>query len=79
VKTPFCWTKFAHFVFVQIRRLAIKELPSFCKDLKENTPKISDILAQLLNATDPMEVQQVNISLQALSKVKTFIPRLPIF
>jgi predicted KAP-like P-loop ATPase len=53
----------------QIRRLAIKELPSFCKDSKENTPKISDILAQLLNASDASEVQQVNLSLQTLSKV----------
>lgn len=55
--------------YFQIRRLAIKELPTFCKDAKENTPKISDILAQLLNASEPTEVQQVNIALQALSKV----------
>ena len=53
----------------QIRRLSIKELPSLCKDFKENTPKISDILAQLLNASDASEVQQVNLSLQTLSKV----------
>jgi Apoptosis inhibitory protein 5 (API5) len=53
-----------------VRRLAIKELPTFCKDTKENTPKISDILAQLLNAAEPTEVQQVNLSLQALSKVR---------
>lgn len=57
------------FSLIKIRRLAIKELPSFCKDSKENTPKISDILAQLLNAAEPTEVQQVNLSLQALSKV----------
>lgn len=54
---------------IQIRRMAIKELPAFCKDAKENTPRISDILAQLLNASDQTELQQVNISLQALSKV----------
>lgn len=53
----------------QIRRLAIKELPSFCRDTKENTPKISDILAQLLNATDSMELTTVNLALSTLSKV----------
>lgn len=57
------------FTSIQIRRLAIKELPTFCKDNKENTPKISDILAQLLNASESTEVQQVNLSLQQLSKV----------
>lgn len=54
---------------VQIRRLAIKELPTFCKDSKENTPKISDILSQLLITREPTELTQVNISLQTLSKV----------
>jgi hypothetical protein len=56
---------------IQIRRMAIKELPAFCKDAKENTPRISDILAQLLNASDPNEVQQVNTSLSVLSKVSS--------
>lgn len=54
---------------VTIRRMAIKELPSFCKDAKENTPRISDILAQLLNASDSSEVNQVQASLSVLSKV----------
>jgi hypothetical protein len=49
--------------------MAIKELPTFCKDAKENTPRISDILAQLLNSSDPTELQQVNLSLQLLAKV----------
>ena len=49
--------------------MAIKELPTFCKDAKENTPRISDILAQLLNSSDPNELQQVNLSLQLLAKV----------
>jgi hypothetical protein len=53
---------------VLIRRMAIKELPTFCKDAKENTPRISDILAQLLNSSDPNELQQVNLSLQLLAK-----------
>lgn len=54
---------------ILIRRLAIKELPTFCRDTQENTPRISDILAQLLKASDTTELQQVNISLKLLSKV----------
>lgn len=54
---------------ITIRRMAIKELPAFCKDTKENTPRVSDILAQLLNATDSAELQQVNTSLSSVSKV----------
>jgi Apoptosis inhibitory protein 5 (API5) len=58
----------------QIRRLSIKELPNFCKDSKENTPKISDILAQLLISTDALEIITVNGALASLSKVnKTII------
>lgn len=55
---------------IMIRRMAIKELPAFCKDAKEHTPRISDILAQLLGASDSLEVSQVHTSLSALSKVK---------
>lgn len=55
---------------IQIRRMAIKELPALCKDTKENTPRVSDILAQLLNASDPAELQQVMVALSQLSKVK---------
>jgi hypothetical protein len=51
------------------RKMAIKELPSFCRDSRENTPRISDILAQLLKASDPGELQQVNASLKLISKV----------
>lgn len=49
--------------------MAIKELPAFCKDAKQHTPRVSDILAQLLDASDPLEVKQVNASLLVLSKV----------
>jgi hypothetical protein len=55
---------------IQIRKMAIKELPSFCRDSHENTPRISDILAQLLKASDPTELHQVNISLKLISKVR---------
>lgn len=53
--------------------MAIKELPTFCKEAKENTPRISDILAQLLNSSDPNELQQVNLSLQLLAKVRIHV------
>lgn len=54
---------------VQIRRQAIKDLPLLCKETKEHTPRIADILAQLLLAEDAVELQQVHMSLQALAKV----------
>lgn len=53
---------------IQIRRQAIKELPQLCKDNKEHSSKIGDILAQLLIVDDPAELQQVHMSLQALMK-----------
>lgn len=56
---------------VQIRRQAIKDLPLLCKETKEHTPRIADILAQLLLAEDAVELQQVHMSLQALAKLDT--------
>lgn len=53
---------------IQIRRQAIKDLPQLCKDTKEHTAKIGDILAQLLLVDDPVELQQVQMSLQTLAK-----------
>lgn len=43
-------------------------MPNFCKDTKEHTPKIADILSQLLVSEDPMELQQVHLSLGQLAK-----------
>lgn len=43
-------------------------MPNFCKDTKEHTPKIADILSQLLVSDDPMELQQVHLSLGQLAK-----------
>lgn len=40
----------------------------FCKDTKEHTPKIADILSQLLVSDDPLELQQVHLSLGQLAK-----------
>jgi len=51
---------------VAIRKQAIKDLPSLCKDLKEHTKKVADILAQLLMAEDPTELSTVQTSLLTL-------------
>ncbi|KAJ6645830.1 Apoptosis inhibitor 5 like [Pseudolycoriella hygida] len=53
---------------IQIRRQAIKDLPQLCKDSKDNTAKIGDILAQLLVVEDASELTQVHLSLQTLAK-----------
>lgn len=53
---------------IQIRRLAIKELPNLCKDAKEHVSRMSDILAQLLIVEDQNEYLQVQNSLQQLFK-----------
>lgn len=53
---------------IQIRRQAIKDLPLLCKENKEHSSKIGDILAQLLIVDDPAELQQVHMSLQSLMK-----------
>lgn len=52
-----------------IRRHAIKELPQFCKDNKENISRISDSLAQLLVVAEGAELVQVYTSLEALVKL----------
>ncbi|KDR14692.1 Apoptosis inhibitor 5, partial [Zootermopsis nevadensis] len=53
---------------VAIRKQAIKDLPSLCKDNKEHTQKIADILAQLLQAEDNAELSVVHNSLMTLFK-----------
>ncbi|CAH0388790.1 unnamed protein product [Bemisia tabaci] len=54
---------------ISIRKQAIKDLPSLCKDNKEQVPKIADILAQLLQAEDPTERSVVQSSFMTLFKV----------
>lgn len=44
-------------------------MPQLCKESKEHTAKIADILAQLLIVEDPTELQQVHMSLLTLAKV----------
>lgn len=54
---------------MQIRRQAIKDLPKLCQDTVGITAKIGDTLAQLLILDDPLELQQVNNSLQIIIKL----------
>ncbi|KAJ8676376.1 hypothetical protein QAD02_012163 [Eretmocerus hayati] len=53
---------------ISIRKQAIKDLPSLCKDNKEHTTRIADILAQLLLAQDPTELDVVHNSIMSLIK-----------
>ncbi|KAM3968216.1 apoptosis inhibitor 5-like [Aphomia sociella] len=53
---------------VAIRKQAIKDLPQLCKDNKEHTQRIADILAQLLQSDDATEINVVNNSLLAILK-----------
>ncbi|CAL4110292.1 unnamed protein product [Meganyctiphanes norvegica] len=53
---------------VSIRKQAIKDLPSLCRGRLELVPKVSDILAQLLQMEDPGELSAVQSSLVALLK-----------
>ncbi|KAM0731900.1 Apoptosis inhibitor 5 [Formica fusca] len=51
-----------------IRKQAIKDLPALCKDNKEHTARIADILAQLLQAEDSSELSVVHNSIMSLMK-----------
>lgn len=47
---------------IEIRCQAIGYLPWLCKDTKEHTPRIGNILAQLLIVDNQLELQQVHVS-----------------
>uniref|UniRef100_A0A1E1W594 Apoptosis inhibitor 5 n=1 Tax=Pectinophora gossypiella TaxID=13191 RepID=A0A1E1W594_PECGO len=53
---------------VAIRKQAIKDLPNLCKDHKEHTQRIADILAQLLQSDDATEINVVTNSLLTILK-----------
>ncbi|XP_058804520.1 apoptosis inhibitor 5 [Phymastichus coffea] len=53
---------------MSIRKQAIKDLPALCKDSKEHTARIADILAQLLLAQDTSELDVVHNSIMTLIK-----------
>ncbi|KAH9632757.1 hypothetical protein HF086_012092 [Spodoptera exigua] len=54
---------------VAIRKQAIKDLPTLCKDHKEHTQRIADILAQLLQSEDTTEINVVTNSLLTILKI----------
>jgi hypothetical protein len=51
---------------VDIRRQAIKDLPSLCREMKEFLPKIADVLSQLLQTDDKNEMVVIQNSLMSL-------------
>ncbi|XP_061705820.1 apoptosis inhibitor 5 [Cydia pomonella] len=53
---------------VAIRKQAIKDLPTLCKDNKDHTQRIADILAQLLQSDDATEINIVHNSLVTIVK-----------
>lgn len=58
----------AHLYYFQIRKQAIKDLPMLCKDNKDHTQRIADILAQLLQSDDATEINIVHNSLVTIVK-----------
>lgn len=64
---------------LSIRKQAIKELPSFCRECTDYTRRVSDILAQLLQATEPTELTVVRTSLLSLFKIDPRATLLGIF
>lgn len=53
---------------VSVRKQAIKDLPSLCNENNEYTPKVTDILGQLLQTDDTTELSVVQSSLMTLCK-----------
>lgn len=51
-----------------MRKQAIKDLPSLCKENNEYTPKVTDILGQLLQTNDTTELSVVQSSIMTLCK-----------
>ncbi|XP_076328745.1 apoptosis inhibitor 5-like isoform X2 [Tachypleus tridentatus] len=54
---------------IAIRKQAIKELPSFCKENKEFVPKIADVLAQLLQTDESSELIVVHAALMTVFRI----------
>ncbi|KAL4225441.1 Apoptosis inhibitor 5 [Mactra antiquata] len=51
---------------INIRKQAIKDLPSLCKVNAEHVPKIAEALTQLLQCEDPVELSLIHSSLNQL-------------
>ncbi|ELU05589.1 hypothetical protein CAPTEDRAFT_153736 [Capitella teleta] len=54
---------------VNIRKQAIKDLPTILKDAVELLPRVADVLTQLLQTDDPNEISLVHMSLLNLMKI----------
>ena len=53
----------------QIRKQAIKDLPSVCKVNKAHLSKVSDVLVQLLQTEDSTELSMVQVALVNLMEL----------
>lgn len=53
---------------MQIRKQAIKDLPSLCRDNPAQCQRIADVLTQLMQSDDATELSLVNMSLVTLLK-----------
>jgi len=51
---------------VDIRKQAVKDLPTLCRDNKANLPKIADVLTQLLQTDDSVEIVVIQNSIMTL-------------
>jgi len=51
---------------VDIRKQAVKDLPTLCRENKTNLPKIADVLTQLLQTDDTVEIVVVQNSIMTL-------------
>lgn len=56
-------------ILFQIRKQAIRELPSFCRQCTEYTRRVADILSQLLQAAEATELIVVRSSLISLFNI----------
>ena len=54
--------------FIQIRKQAIKDLSTICKENTEHVNRVADIFTQLLQTDDPHESTQVQSSLLVILK-----------
>lgn len=54
------------FICLQIRKQAIKDLPTLCKVNAEHVPKIAEALTQLLQCDDQTELGLIHSSLNQL-------------
>ena len=65
----FCYL--IYLLYLQIRKQAIKDLPSVCKVNKEHLSKVSDVLVQLLQTDDTTELSMVQVALVHLLELDT--------